>query len=123
MDWLVPQVKNSPVPEFVAFTVVPASVAPQVIAVALQTKSLAGGTTAEAQVNDKLNALVVEYPLTLIQYTVPRTDGQEKDADRPAHAGPLSSTPPIHVKAVHVAPEYTCTLLSQAVAHKEAVMV
>jgi hypothetical protein len=60
MDWLVPQVMNSPVPEFVAFTVVPASVAPQVIAVALQTKSFAGGTIADAQVSDKLKALVVE---------------------------------------------------------------
>jgi hypothetical protein len=65
--WAVPQVAFSPVPEFVALIVVPANVAPQVIEVALQTKSLAGGTTGAEQVKARLNALVVEYPETLIQ--------------------------------------------------------
>jgi hypothetical protein len=65
--WEVPQVAFSPVPEFVALIVVPANVAPQVIEVALHTKSF-GGTTAGAEhVKAKLNALVVEYPETFIQ--------------------------------------------------------
>ena len=51
-DWDTVQVMFSPVPELVAFTVVPLTVDPQVTATALHIKSLAGGAAGVVNVPD-----------------------------------------------------------------------
>jgi hypothetical protein len=52
------------VPFGVALTVVPLSVCPQVMGVALHIKSLPGGVGGAAQVNARLKADAEEYPET-----------------------------------------------------------
>jgi hypothetical protein len=59
-----PQFCASPVPVGVAFTVVPLTVCPHVIGVALHIKSLTGGVGGAAQVNARLKADAEEYPET-----------------------------------------------------------